>query len=76
MDKLALSDIAEATSGVIAKYRKQNQLTSLTPRLVRQEVEQTLKLTAGTLDAKVYKDAVKEATNTALVNLVSLNRLL
>jgi len=41
---------------------------SLTPRLVRQEVEQALKLTEGTLDAKVYKDATKEATSKALAD--------
>jgi hypothetical protein len=68
MDDPALSDIAAATSGIVAKYRKQNQLTSLTPRLVRQEVEQTLKLTAGTLDAKTYKDAVRKATSAAMAD--------
>jgi len=68
MNSPALSDIAAATRDVVRKYRKQNQLTSLTPRLVRQEVEQALKLTEGTLDAKVYKDATKEATSKALAD--------
>jgi hypothetical protein len=39
----------------------------LTPRIIRQEVEQTLKLDAGTLDSKAYKDCVKDATDAVLV---------
>jgi len=40
---------------------------TLTPRLIRKEVEQALKLDAGTLDTDEYKGAVKDATDSALV---------
>jgi hypothetical protein len=36
--------------------------------MIRQEVEQTLKLATGTLDAKDYKDSVKSATDAVLVS--------
>jgi hypothetical protein len=35
--------------------------------MIRQGVEQALKLDAGTLDTKDYKAAVKDATDAALV---------
>lgn len=40
---------------------------TLTPRMIRQEVERVLKLEPGTLDVKSHKDAVKDATDAALV---------
>jgi hypothetical protein len=36
--------------------------------MIRQEVEQTLKLATGTLDTKDYKDSVKSATDAVLVS--------
>ncbi|KIM90317.1 hypothetical protein PILCRDRAFT_1635 [Piloderma croceum F 1598] len=62
----ALSDITAATKEVIKNARKQNRLSTLTPRLIRKEVEQALKLDAGTLDTNEYKDALKAATEAAL----------
>jgi hypothetical protein len=35
--------------------------------MIRQEVERVLKLEPGTLDVKSHKDAVKDATDAALV---------
>ncbi len=42
-------------------------ISSLTPRLVRQEAEDELKVTRNTLDAQKYKDVVKRAIKNAMV---------
>jgi hypothetical protein len=41
--------------------------SELTPRQIRSRVEKQLGLEEGALDTKEYKDAVKEATNEAMV---------
>lgn len=42
-------------------------ISSLTPRIVRQKVEEACGLESGTLDKKEWKGVVREATNDALV---------
>ena len=44
---------------------------TLTPRIVRQKVEEACQLEAGTLDTKEWKTIVKEAQNAALVRLLA-----
>lgn len=47
---------------------------SLTPRMIRREVEKILGLEEETLDSKPYKDAVKKAANAAMVSLDTSDR--
>lgn len=43
-----------------------NCISSLTPRMIRREVEKIMELEEGALDVKLYRDAVKKATADAM----------
>lgn len=47
-------------------------IRELTPRLIRQMIEKQLGLEEASLDASEYKSAIKDATTSALVSLISL----
>jgi len=58
--------IPHLVSSIVSKARENDNLTSLTPRLVRSEVETKLGVPGGTLDAPAYKTLVKRAIHDAM----------
>ncbi|KZP24468.1 hypothetical protein FIBSPDRAFT_857160, partial [Athelia psychrophila] len=58
-DKLDI-DVTAATAIVVRQARKEARLDSLTPRMIRREVEIIMKLQKEVLDSKPYRDAVKK----------------
>ncbi|KAI9458425.1 hypothetical protein BJY52DRAFT_1186904 [Lactarius psammicola] len=63
---LQLGQISQVVFSIVAKGKKNNSLNSLTPRLVRNEVEKELGLSKNTLDVPKYKEIVKRAINDAM----------
>jgi hypothetical protein len=58
--------ITQLVFSIVSKGRKNNSLSSLTPRLVRYEVEKELGLPKNTLDVAKYRDIVKRAIQDAM----------
>ncbi|KAN0132810.1 hypothetical protein V8E53_009481 [Lactarius tabidus] len=58
--------ISQVVFSIVSKGRENKSLSSLTPRLVRSEVETVLGLPKNTLDAPKYKEIVKHAINDAM----------
>ncbi|KAI9440823.1 hypothetical protein H4582DRAFT_1498347 [Lactarius indigo] len=58
--------ISQVVFSIVSKGRENKSLSSLTPRLVRNEVEKELGLPKNTLDVPKYKDIVKRAINDAM----------
>ncbi|KAI0296559.1 hypothetical protein B0F90DRAFT_1811298 [Multifurca ochricompacta] len=52
---------------IVSKAKENNNLSSLTPRLVRSEVEDKLGLSSGILDEPRYKTLVKRSIHDAMV---------
>ncbi|KAI0281149.1 hypothetical protein BGY98DRAFT_1095093 [Russula aff. rugulosa BPL654] len=60
------AQISSLVSSVVLKAKESNSLSSLTPRLVRSEVENKLELPSGTLDSPGYKALVKRTIHDAI----------
>jgi len=60
------TQIPHLVSSIVSKARENDTLTSLTPRLVRSEVEKKLGVPGGTLDTPAYKTLVKRAIHGAM----------
>ncbi|KAI9456107.1 hypothetical protein F5148DRAFT_1324351 [Russula earlei] len=58
--------IPSLVSSIVLKARESDSLTSLTPRLVRSEVEKKMGIPSGTLDSPTYKALVKRAISDAI----------
>ncbi|KAH8991716.1 hypothetical protein EDB92DRAFT_648840 [Lactarius akahatsu] len=58
--------ISQVVLSIVSKGRENKSLSSLTPRLVRNDVEKELGLPKNTLDVPKYKDIVKRAINDAM----------
>ncbi|KAH9983657.1 hypothetical protein BJV77DRAFT_1072714 [Russula vinacea] len=60
------AQISSLVSSIVSKARKGGSLSSLTPRLVRSEVENRLEIPSGTLDSPVYRALVKQTIHDAM----------
>jgi len=60
------AQISSLVSSVVLKAKESDSLSSLTPRLVRSEVENKLELPSGTLDSPAYKTLVKRTIHDAM----------
>lgn len=58
--------ISQVVFSIVSKGRENKSLSSLTPRLVRSEVENELGLPKNTLDVPKYREIVKRAINDAM----------
>ncbi|KAI0246896.1 hypothetical protein BJV78DRAFT_1285976 [Lactifluus subvellereus] len=58
--------ISRIVFSIVSKARENDSLGSLTPRLIRSEVENELGVPSGTLDASTYKGLVKRTIHDAM----------
>ncbi|KAF7965376.1 hypothetical protein HWV62_44099 [Athelia sp. TMB] len=59
-------DITDATTAVVRLAKDENRLESLTIRIIRTELEKTMKLKKDTLNTKPYRDAMKKIVDDVL----------
>ncbi|KAN0109130.1 hypothetical protein V8E52_009652 [Russula decolorans] len=60
------AQISSLVSSIVFKAKESDSLSSLTPRLVRSEVENKLELPSGTLDSPTYRTLVKRTIHDAM----------
>lgn len=60
------AQISSLVSSIVLKAKESDSLSSLTPRLVRSEVENKLELPSGTLDSPAYRAIVKRTIHDAM----------
>ncbi|KAF9269206.1 hypothetical protein L218DRAFT_953751 [Marasmius fiardii PR-910] len=60
-----MSRLKKMAEDIVTQAREDQTLSSLTPRLIRQKIEEKAELEAGTLDDKKYKGPIGEAIKAA-----------
>ncbi|KAK1232375.1 hypothetical protein PQX77_004497 [Marasmius sp. AFHP31] len=67
------SELKKLAEDIYVEARKEGTLSSLTPRLVRQQIEEKMDLEKGLLDEKKYKTAIGDAISEARSKLQKAN---
>jgi hypothetical protein len=62
------AQISSLVSSIVSKAREGDSLSSLTPRLVRSEVENRLEIPSGTLDLPAYRALVRQTIHDAMAS--------
>ncbi|KAF8573754.1 hypothetical protein K439DRAFT_1665684 [Ramaria rubella] len=61
-----VSDLVQMARNIVFKSKRDNNLSSLTVKIVRKQIEREFNLTEGSLDKEEFKHPIRDAVNKAL----------